>query len=165
MSKITDKSATSLLDYSTYKNNNTYVYDGVMYLHDSIIVRKAKQLMLSEDARYAFSLAGYNTKTTRDRINGVLRKLGYDARLFTKDGDCWLQFKHCYFRVYQYSVFSIEKLHDCVYFWHLDRDDNLHCVGYRLDNYTVPCKVSDNRFNNYSERNDYQHNQYLIGRI
>lgn len=91
MRKVSQLAATALLNNQTFFLNNTRVdYDRycnelVMRLHDnSIACWQYSSLSLS------VSLAGFNTVTTRERLNTLLNLAGYTCRIVQRKGEAVL---------------------------------------------------------------------------
>ena len=80
MRKVSDMAAKAFLadDYMPTRNN-TSVDHGQLTLHGHTIAKRI-------DGLVAVSLAGWNTVTTRERINAVLIHLGVDYRVAQRDG-------------------------------------------------------------------------------
>jgi len=78
MRKITRDAARALYTGQTFKQSNTRVEDGVMYLFGNPIAKL-------ENGKLMISNAGWDTTTTKERINGVLDVFGTSARVFTKN--------------------------------------------------------------------------------
>lgn len=74
MRKITQHAVNALLSGGTFKQGNTQVIDGDMYLHGNHIA------MIRNDGTILLTLAGLNTTTTRERLNGVLQGLGIASK-------------------------------------------------------------------------------------
>lgn len=93
MRKVSQLAATALLNNQTFFLNNTrvdydrYTSERVMRLHNNSIAafhRKFPQDCLS------ISLAGYNTVTTRERLNTLLNLAGYTCRIVQRKGEAVL---------------------------------------------------------------------------
>ena len=69
MRKITRYAAIAFRGGDNWSLGNTTVCDGAMYLHGNKIAERR------EDGVYC-TLAGWNTPTTRERLNGLLEILG-----------------------------------------------------------------------------------------
>jgi hypothetical protein len=86
MRKITKESAKAFVNFKPYKKDNTEVVidhlndplgkDAKFYLHGYCIV-----LSGGNGVYRNIDLCGYHTRTTRERINGVLDAWGYDFRV------------------------------------------------------------------------------------
>ena len=103
MRKITKESAKAFVNFKPYKKDNTEVrvdttietmIDGkvfgwtevYMFLHGNniaTIIGGAYDFSNNPNKKdgYVINLCGYHTRTTRERINGVLDALGYDFRI------------------------------------------------------------------------------------
>ena len=80
MRKVSDMAAKAFLaDDTMATRNNTSVRDGELRLHGHVVAKRIGGLT-------AVSLAGWNTVTTRDRVNAVLIRLGCDYRIAQRDG-------------------------------------------------------------------------------
>ena len=64
MRKITERACRALEHGYDFYESNTRVKDGKMYLWDNLIA-------YIEDGETYVTLAGYNTVTTRERLNGL----------------------------------------------------------------------------------------------
>ena len=78
MRKITEKAVIALMNNKTFKSGNTKVnrLEGTnstrgLTLHDNLIA-------CMDDNRIFISNAGYKTRVTKERLNGVLLYLGLD---------------------------------------------------------------------------------------
>lgn len=69
MRKITTQIASAFFVKQTMKNGNTQTHSDTVFLHNNPIFRRVTNKQGKES--YVFSLAGWNTVTTRERINGV----------------------------------------------------------------------------------------------
>lgn len=79
MRKTTRTVATAFINGKSCKVNNTESTGSVLYLHDNAIARHC-------NGRVQVSLAGWNTVTTRERVNGVLTLIQSDYGVSQKDG-------------------------------------------------------------------------------
>jgi hypothetical protein len=68
------KIATAFINGCKARTNNTFTDGTAVYLHGN-------KIMWTEDGVIHFSLSGWNTATTRDRINTVLELLDKPFRL------------------------------------------------------------------------------------
>ncbi len=82
MRKITQEAVAAFMVGKTFSKSNTLVSCGSIYLHGNEIARRRK------DGSVEFSLANWNTPTTRERLNGVLSNCGFMVR--TKLGTPYL---------------------------------------------------------------------------
>ena len=92
MRKITKESSKAFVNFKPYKKDNTEVVidhlndplgkDAKFYLHGYCIV-----LSGGNGVYRNIDLCGYHTRTTRERINGVLDALGYDFRVAQRKGE------------------------------------------------------------------------------
>ena len=64
MSIISEKSAQALRNNTEYKNNNTQVYNGAMFLHGN-------KIAWIQGARLYFCLCGWDTRTTCERLRAL----------------------------------------------------------------------------------------------
>ena len=109
MRKITKESAKAFVNFKPYKKDNTEVrvdttietmIDGkvfgwtevYMFLHGNniaTIIGGAYDFSNNPNKKdgYVINLCGYHTRTTRERINGVLDALGYDFRIAQRKGE------------------------------------------------------------------------------
>ena len=78
MRKITRDAARALLNGQTFNLSNTRVEDGVLTLHGNAIAKIEKGYLM-------ISNAGWQTTTTKERLNGVLDVFNSSARVFTKN--------------------------------------------------------------------------------
>ena len=88
MRKITRDAAMAFACYEKFSQSNTRVLvkDGgtvTLLLHGNPIARR-------EGGQLSISLAGWDTLTTRERLGGLLRVLGLDARLVRVSGVTYL---------------------------------------------------------------------------
>ena len=86
MRKITELACEAFKNNEGLIQNNTIVtvgFDGTfMYLFDNLIAWK------DVDGMY-FNLCGWNTHTTRERLNGLLKTLNIKFRIVRRDGEAF----------------------------------------------------------------------------
>lgn len=70
MRKITDQAQKAFWDNNYFKQDNTIVLNGTMQLYKTMIA-------LWCDGLLTLHSGGYRTKTTKERLNGVLKRLGW----------------------------------------------------------------------------------------
>ena len=78
MRKITRDAARALLNGQNFHNTNTRVENGVLTLFGNAIAK-------IENGHLMISNAGWDSPTTKERLNGVLDIFGTSARVFTKN--------------------------------------------------------------------------------
>jgi hypothetical protein len=94
MRKVTQQIADAFKRYEKLKVGNTATCGESITLHGNYIVERDPWGNIS------MTLAGYNTQTTRERLNGIAEALGLNARFTQRDGwpclndepiqaDCW----------------------------------------------------------------------------
>lgn len=86
MKKITEKIAIAFAKGANKSCGNTASRNGALYLHGNKIAEKR------EDGIY-MSLAGWNTVTTRERLNGLAQVLGLEASFNQKAFEPYLNGK------------------------------------------------------------------------
>jgi hypothetical protein len=79
MRKITERICNAFLDGKRLKIGNTLTEDATIWLHGNKIA-----FWLTDEV-LQISLAGYNTVTTRERLNGLLTTLGSNWRIVQRD--------------------------------------------------------------------------------
>jgi len=88
MRKITEKACEAFKNNEGLILNNTVItvgFDGTfMYLFGNLIAWK------DVDGMY-FNLCGWNTHTTRERLNGLLKTLDIKFRIVRRNGDAFAQ--------------------------------------------------------------------------
>lgn len=84
MRTITKEIATAFLAGEAKSLGNTATNGREVFLFNNIIARKM------EDGTSRVSLAGWNTPTTRERVNGILRLSGSSKGVSTKKGQARL---------------------------------------------------------------------------
>ena len=91
MRQITQNAATAFAFDRNFKRDNTEVRVSPggtqLLLHDNIIAARFK----GGTQRTVFTLAGWGTPTTRERINGLLEYLGYDTRVYQYKHEQWVR--------------------------------------------------------------------------
>ena len=116
MRKITKESAKAFVNFEPYKKDNTVVsvskidpsllrrndltkialfnrgksIQANLFLHGNRVASHAKRIMFPVgfgNCKTSVDLCGYHTRTTRERINGVLDALGYDFRVAQRKGE------------------------------------------------------------------------------
>ena len=70
MRKITEKVMQSFLDHDSFKLDNTETHNGKVWLHGNLIAER------TPDEEYRLTMAGWATRTTVERLNGLLELLG-----------------------------------------------------------------------------------------
>ena len=84
--QVTEQATKAFFNGDNFKLSNTEVHadcTGVyLYLFGNLIAKRVGE-------RVSISLAGYNTTTTRERLNGILSK--YNKRITTKKGIVYMQ--------------------------------------------------------------------------
>ncbi len=70
MRKITEQACYAFENGAVYKNGNTFVRDGQMLLHGNVIA-EWNSLFNTMNKTINITLAGWNTNTTRERLNGL----------------------------------------------------------------------------------------------
>tara|TARA_Y100001973_G_C5174532_1_gene321043 strand:- start:707 stop:1003 length:297 start_codon:yes stop_codon:yes gene_type:complete len=81
MRKVTKQIAEALKGGVSKTVSNTSTFEGNVYLHGNRIAQMHK------DGTVYMSLAGWNTPTTRERLNGIAKVLGIKARFSQKNFD------------------------------------------------------------------------------
>jgi hypothetical protein len=79
MRKITERICNAFLDGKRLTISNTLTEDAAIWLHGNKIAYWLTDEVLQ------ISLAGYNTVTTRERLNGLLTTLGSNWRIAQRD--------------------------------------------------------------------------------
>ena len=104
MRKITKESAKAFVNFKSYKKDNTEVSFGwtpkrndetnytfkeketaCLFLHGNNIAEITRLSDSKETISINLDLCGYDTRITRERINGVLDALGYDFRIASRN--------------------------------------------------------------------------------
>jgi len=86
MKKVTSIVASAFLDGDVKKMGNTATDGDSLYLFNNEIARKVYTDPEKSEWWLEVSLAGWNTVTTRDRINGMLELFGTGDRVSTRKG-------------------------------------------------------------------------------
>ena len=87
MRKITREIATAFLDGKIlYKDNTLAEIDGI-YLFGNLIA------YWNTDSSVTITLAGGNSTTTRERLNGLLELMGLEKRIISEDGVPYIRYK------------------------------------------------------------------------
>ena len=81
MRLVTEKCIKAFLNGKNTAVSNTMVADNKLYLHGNCIAK-------IEDGKLLVSMCGWNTKTTRERLNGF-SEFGYNISVTQKD---WMPF-------------------------------------------------------------------------
>lgn len=81
MSKISNESAAALVENRNYHNDNTLVSNGQMRLHGNLIAEINANTI-------TINTCGWNTVTTRARLNAIGRLLGFSVSV--SRGVLWL---------------------------------------------------------------------------
>lgn len=85
MRKITKEATEAFLNGKDYKNTNTEVSRGALFLHGNKIAEYASLFSNDGNKDINVTLAGWNTNTTRERLNGIP-----GVRVTTKQGQAYL---------------------------------------------------------------------------
>lgn len=90
MRKITSDAVEAFENFENFRRSNTSCahtnnYLSRMYLHGNLIAWKSK------DGTLKITLAGYNTRTTRERLNGIsgVHIICRNGQAFIKGGSCY----------------------------------------------------------------------------
>ena len=78
MRKITRDAARALANGQNFSMSNTRVHNGTMTLFGNAIAK-------IENGHLMISNAGWDSSTTKERLNGLLDIFGTSARVFTKN--------------------------------------------------------------------------------
>lgn len=103
MRKITEQIANALFARQDVNKGNTATLNGEVFLHGNKIAK-------IEDGALLMTLAGWNTQTTRERLNGIADVFGSKER-FQKKGDS----------VFLVSPWGKREI----------KDDSWYCVAYK----------------------------------
>lgn len=85
MRKITQEAVYAFENDIAYKSGNTTVKDGAMFLHGNKIAEFESLFKNDGNRNINITLAGWNTNTTRERLNGL-----NGVRVTTKKGQAYL---------------------------------------------------------------------------
>ena len=85
MRKITEKAVNAFESNIDFKSSNTKVCRGDYYLHDNKIAEFTSLFPNDKNKSINITLAGWNTNTTRERLNGLK-----GVRVTTKQGQAYL---------------------------------------------------------------------------
>lgn len=89
MRKITERSAEALYNGEEFKVGNTVVRDGSLYLHGNEIASLDTAGAFEGGSTLVLRDAGWQTTTTKERLNGILEVFNIHLRIFQRDGE-WL---------------------------------------------------------------------------
>lgn len=84
MRNVTEQTVLAFLNGRTASVSNTFTNGKELYLHGNKIA------MFNDKGQLEISLCGWNTVTTRERINGVFEIGGYNLKLSTKKGQAMI---------------------------------------------------------------------------
>ena len=93
MRKVTEKTAKAFFNREYCTVGNTAAFPDSVYLHGNLIAE------LTKDNRLRLTLAGWNTPTTRERLNGILEVFGINAEIFQRNFDPYLMYEECRERI------------------------------------------------------------------
>ena len=85
MKKITQQAVNAFENNKDFKNGNTSVKRGDYFLHDNKIAEFESLFLKDGNRNINITLAGWNTNTTRERLNGL-----DGVRVTTKQGQAYL---------------------------------------------------------------------------
>jgi len=83
MRKVTNEIANAFAQGESKAAGNTWTDGKAVFLHGNKIVERTDDGIL-------MTLAGWNTSTTRERLNGIAQVLGLDASFTQKDFEPYL---------------------------------------------------------------------------
>jgi hypothetical protein len=84
MKKVSEDIASAFLQGKSKKIKNTQTNGDQVYLYGNMIAGH------DENGNKFVTLAGWQTVTTRDRINAILEKLGANARFVQRNGEAFI---------------------------------------------------------------------------
>ena len=87
MRKVTQQIANAFAQGTSKAVGNTWTDGKTVYLHTNKIVERTNDGIF-------MSLAGWNTVTTRERLNGIAQVLGLDVSFNQKDFEPYFNGKH-----------------------------------------------------------------------
>jgi len=87
MRKVTQQIANAFAQGNKMTIGNTATDGNAVYLHGNKIAERTNDGIL-------MTLAGWNTTTTRERLNGIAQVLGLDASFNQKDFEPYFNGKH-----------------------------------------------------------------------
>ena len=87
MRKITEEISTAFLGSRRLYKDNTTTDGSEIRLHGNLIA------YWSTDSTVAVTLAGWNSITTRERLNGLLELMGLVKRIISEDGVPYIRYK------------------------------------------------------------------------
>ena len=85
MRKISQEASKAFESGSEYKNSNTEVSRGALFLHGNKIAEFTSLFPADQNKDINITLAGWNTNTTRERLNAL-----EGVRVSTKQGQAYL---------------------------------------------------------------------------
>lgn len=88
MRKITKEAVHAFLNGTDYKNANTEVTRGALFLHGNKIAEFQSLFPADGNKNINITLSGWNTNTTRERLNGLP-----GVKVTTKKGQAYLNGK------------------------------------------------------------------------
>lgn len=86
MRQITKSAATAFASGGSFRLDNTEVDGDSFMLHGNTIARHAPNTQMSDNC-YVFSMCGWATPTTRERLNGLFEVLGLPLRVYQHKGE------------------------------------------------------------------------------
>ena len=84
MRNVTELTVSAFLNGRTASVSNTFTNGKELYLHGNKIA------MFNSEGKLEISLCGWNTVTTRERLNGIFEIGGYKLRVSTKKGQAMI---------------------------------------------------------------------------
>ena len=87
MRKITREIATAFLDGNRLYKDNTSTDNAEIRLFGNLIA------YWNTDSSVTITLAGGNSTTTRERLNGLLELMGLEKRIISEDGVPYIRYK------------------------------------------------------------------------
>lgn len=84
MRSVTEQVVNAFLNGRTTSVSNSFTNGKELYLHGNKIA------MFNDKGQLEISLCGWNTVTTRERLNGIFEIGGYNLKLSTKKGQAMI---------------------------------------------------------------------------
>lgn len=85
MRKITKDAANAFRNRKGFRRSNTEVVGNIFYLHGHAIAQR-----MPMTGKVLFSMCGWPTSTTRERLNGLFDALGLPIRVYQHKGEQYI---------------------------------------------------------------------------
>ena len=104
MTKVAQKIALAFANHKSLTVDNTYTDGENVYLFNKLIMWR------DENGNYNFTMAGYGTSTTKERLNTLFRILKIDLHIYQDNFELFLVTPHGKMEISSNEVFNVQDL-------------------------------------------------------